>query len=45
MITHRLPSVRDADVVHVMEAGRLVESGTWAELMGAPAGFALRHGR
>ncbi|HEX2077597.1 MAG TPA: ABC transporter ATP-binding protein, partial [Longimicrobium sp.] len=38
MITHRLPSVRDADVVHVMEAGRLVESGTWAELMSRPGG-------
>jgi ATP-binding cassette subfamily C protein len=38
MITHRLPSVRDADVVHVVEAGRWVESGTWAELMERPAG-------
>ena len=38
MITHRLPSVRDADVVHVVEAGRHVESGTWAELMERPAG-------
>jgi ATP-binding cassette subfamily C protein len=38
MITHRLPSVRDADVVHVMEGGRWVESGTWAELMERPAG-------
>ncbi|HEX2211253.1 MAG TPA: ABC transporter ATP-binding protein [Longimicrobium sp.] len=38
MITHRLPSVRDADVVHVMEAGRLVESGSWAELVSRPGG-------
>jgi ATP-binding cassette, subfamily C, bacterial len=38
MITHRLPSVRDADVVHVVEGGRWVESGTWAELMQRPAG-------
>jgi len=38
MITHRLPSVRDADVVHVVEGGRWVESGTWAELMERPAG-------
>lgn len=38
MITHRLPSVRDADVVHVMEGGRWVESGSWAELMERPAG-------
>jgi ATP-binding cassette subfamily C protein len=38
IITHRLPSVRDADVVHVMEAGRLVESGPWAELVARPGG-------
>ena len=38
MITHRLPSVRDADVVHVIEHGRHVESGTWAELMERPGG-------
>jgi ATP-binding cassette, subfamily C, bacterial len=38
MITHRLPSVRDADVVHVLEAGRLVESGPWTDLVARPAG-------
>lgn len=38
MITHRLPSVRDADVVHVIEGGEWVESGTWGELMERPAG-------
>ena len=38
MITHRLPSVRDADVVHVLEAGRLVESGGFADLVARPAG-------
>ncbi|WP_420125043.1 ABC transporter ATP-binding protein [Longimicrobium sp.] len=38
MITHRLPSVRDADVVHVMEAGRLVESGSFDELVARPGG-------
>lgn len=38
MITHRLPSVRDADVVHVLEGGRLVESGTFAELVTRPGG-------
>ncbi|HEX6749608.1 MAG TPA: ABC transporter ATP-binding protein [Longimicrobium sp.] len=38
LITHRLSSVRDADAIHVMEAGRLVESGAWAELMARPAG-------
>jgi ATP-binding cassette subfamily C protein len=33
LITHRLPSVRDADVIHVMESGRLVESGSFPTLM------------
>jgi ATP-binding cassette subfamily C protein len=38
MITHRLPSVRDADVVHVLERGRRVESGPFADLVARPAG-------
>lgn len=33
VITHRLASVRDADLVHVMEGGCVVESGSWAELV------------
>ena len=32
MITHRLSAVRDADIVHVVAEGRLVESGTWEQL-------------
>jgi ATP-binding cassette subfamily C protein len=39
LITHRLSSVRDADVIHVMEAGRLVESGDWAALMAREGRF------
>ena len=39
LITHRLSSVRDADVIHVMEGGRLVESGDWAALMSRPGRF------
>jgi len=38
LITHRLSSVRDADTIHVMEAGQLVESGDWSALMDRPAG-------
>lgn len=48
LITHRLASVRHADLVHVLEQGRLVESGTpegllarggvYAELYGLQAG-------
>ena len=33
IITHRLFAVLSADVVHVLERGRLVESGTMSELM------------
>ncbi|WP_367323945.1 ABC transporter ATP-binding protein [Streptomyces sp. HUAS ZL42] len=33
LITHRLASVRHADLVHVLEEGRLVESGTPDELL------------
>jgi ATP-binding cassette subfamily B protein len=33
VIAHRLSTVRRADVIHVMEAGRLVESGTHDQLM------------
>jgi ATP-binding cassette subfamily C protein len=32
VITHRLAAVRDADVVHVVAAGRVVESGSWLQL-------------
>ncbi|RMI43212.1 ABC transporter ATP-binding protein [Streptomyces triticirhizae] len=33
LITHRMASVRHADVVHVLHEGRLVESGTPEELL------------
>jgi ATP-binding cassette, subfamily C, bacterial len=33
MIAHRLATVRNADSIHVVEAGRVVESGTWDELV------------
>ena len=34
-IAHRLSTVMGADVIHVLEAGRIVESGTHAELLAA----------
>jgi ATP-binding cassette subfamily C protein len=37
LITHRLTLAREADVVHVIETGRLVESGGWPELVSRPA--------
>ncbi|WP_241777908.1 ABC transporter ATP-binding protein [Streptomyces sp. CT34] len=33
LITHRLGSVRVADLIHVLHHGRVVESGTFAELI------------
>lgn len=38
VITHRLSTIRHADVIHVMERGHVVESGTWSSLMASPAG-------
>jgi ATP-binding cassette subfamily C protein len=33
VITHRLSTIRRADVIHVLEEGRLVESGDWDTLL------------
>ncbi|MEX2535100.1 MAG: ABC transporter ATP-binding protein [Trueperaceae bacterium] len=33
VIAHRLASVRCADIIHVMEEGRIVESGSWDALL------------
>jgi ABC-type multidrug transport system fused ATPase/permease subunit len=33
VITHRLSTVRRADVIYVLEQGRLVESGPWDVLL------------
>lgn len=32
VITHRLSTIRHADIIHVLENGRLVESGDWDSL-------------
>lgn len=34
VITHRPSAIRGADVIHVLDEGRIVESGTWAALAG-----------
>jgi ATP-binding cassette subfamily C protein len=38
LITHRLATVRFADAIHVLDAGRLVESGDWHRLLNGAAG-------
>ena len=38
IITHRLSAIRGADVIHVIDRGRLVESGTWRDLVVRPDG-------
>jgi ATP-binding cassette subfamily B protein len=40
LITHRLASVRHADLVHVLDQGRLVESGSPDELLAAGGVYA-----
>lgn len=38
VITHRLATVRGADTIHVLEKGRIVESGSWEALLGKENG-------
>lgn len=37
-ITHRLSTIAAADLIHVIDGGRLVESGTWESLLAVPDG-------
>ena len=43
VIAHRLSTVRDADLILVFEGGRIVESGTWGELIERGGAFYELH--
>ncbi|HEX2729461.1 MAG TPA: thiol reductant ABC exporter subunit CydD [Rubrobacteraceae bacterium] len=40
IVAHRLNTVRDADFIHVLDGGRVVESGTHTELIGREGSYA-----
>ena len=43
VIAHRLSTVLDADVIHVIEAGRVIESGSHATLLAQGGAYARLH--
>lgn len=40
VIAHRLSTIRDADAIHVLGAGKLIETGTHAELLARDGAYA-----
>jgi len=43
IIAHRLSTIERADIIVVMEQGRIVESGTHTELLAKPGHYAHMH--
>jgi ATP-binding cassette subfamily B protein len=40
MITHRFTTAMHADIIHVLDKGRVIESGTHAELVALGGAYA-----
>ena len=40
IVTHRLSAIRRADLIHVVDRGTIIESGTWTTLAGSGGAFA-----
>lgn len=36
LVAHRLSTLRNCDLIYVMDSGRIIEQGTWQELVGDP---------
>ncbi len=45
IVTHRFATVRNADVIHFLEDGHVIESGSWAELIAKNGRFAAMQGK
>ncbi|MBT6118159.1 MAG: ABC transporter permease, partial [Rhodospirillaceae bacterium] len=45
VVAHRLSTVLDADIIYVMEGGRVIESGSHGELMARGAVYARLYAR
>jgi ABC-type multidrug transport system fused ATPase/permease subunit len=39
IITHRLSTLRNADTIYVLEKGRIVEQGSWNDLLAGKGRF------
>jgi ATP-binding cassette, subfamily B, bacterial PglK len=45
LVAHRLTTVQPCDCIYVLAQGRIIEQGTWSELMASSAQFSLLAGR
>ena len=45
IISHRLSTIRGADMIYVIEEGRLIESGTWDSLVARKGAVSVPYAR